>query len=242
MLRSTLCLGALAVASGFLPATHTIGSRAVAPASSLRAAEPVVMGRKGRPAMPSTGQQGMGMQGQQQGGMPSAPVDGTSVFYLYCRSGPGKPWYPVSAMKGDGQTKGLIGAWLNSPVGKGVFKDQLDAGLANSIYDSERRLASMAVEQYRQLRDYQTRLQWGFKILDADVMAAEASGKIDKQKIVAVNKSMLEGQGLAQKAGAAASKLGDTIKEGKLGEALKDVKIPENPFDGLKLPKSPWSK
>merc|ERR1719182_743761 len=135
------------------------------------------------------------MGGQQQGmrqGDVAPMADGTTVFYLYCRSGPGKPWYPVSAMKGDAQSKGLITAWLNAPLAKSVFKDRLDEGMARSIFDSERRLASMATEQYQQLKDYQARLQWGFKILDSDVMAKEASGDIEKQKIVTVNKAMLE--------------------------------------------------
>ena len=70
-----------------------------------------------------------------------------------------------------------------------VFKNRLDEGMARSIFDSERRLAEMACQQYAQLKDYKSRLQWGFKILDADVMAKEASGEIEKQKIVAVNKS-----------------------------------------------------
>ena len=35
-----------------------------------------------------------------------AILAGTPVFYLYCRTSPGKPWYPVSAMKGDGQSRG----------------------------------------------------------------------------------------------------------------------------------------
>ena len=165
---------------------------------------------------------GTGMSNMQQGA-PQAPVDGTSIFYLYCRSGPGKPWYPVSAMKGDGQSKGLISAWLNAPVGKGVFKDQLDNGMAASIYDSERRLASMAVEQYRQLKDYQSRLQWGFKIMDQDVMAAEQAGKIDKQKIVVVNKDMVQNQGVLQKASAAASNR-------KSGGGKRKGKNAKNPF------------
>jgi hypothetical protein len=96
-------------------------------------------------------------------------------------------------MRGDGQSKGLINAWLNSPFGKGVFKDRLDEGMARSIFDSERRLAEMAVDQYTQLKDYKARLQWGFKILDRDLMAKEESGEIEKQKIVVVNKSMLKG-------------------------------------------------
>ena len=165
-------------------------------------------------------------QGQQQA--PEAPTDGSSVFYLYCRTGPGKPWYPVSAMKGDTQSKGLITAWLNSPVGKTVFKDRLDEGMARSIYDSERRLASMAVEQYRQLKDSQARLQWGFKILDQDVMAKEASGDIEKQKIVVVNKAMTEGEGAMGAATAAINQITE--------------KLPPNPFADLKLPKSPWSQ
>jgi len=142
--------------------------------------------------MPSVG----GMQGsfaagaQQQA--PSAPTDGIPVFYLYCRSKQGNPWYPVSAMKGDGQSKGLINAWLGSPVAKEVFKNRLDEGMARSIFESERRLADMAVEQYKQLKDYKSRLQWGFKILDADVMAKEAAGEIEKQKIVPVDKSMMK--------------------------------------------------
>ena len=170
---------------------------------------------------------GGAQQGMQQQS-PGAPTDGSTVFYLYCRTGPGKPWYPVSAMKGDGQSKGLIGAWLNSPVGKGVFKENLDKGMARSIYDSERRLASMAVEQYRQLKDYQTRLQWGFKILDQDVMAKEASGDIEKQKIVVVTKAMTEDTSALGTASAAVSKLTD--------------KLPSNPLDGLKLPKNPFSQ
>lgn len=169
------------------------------------------------------------------------------VFYLYCRTGPGKPWYPVSAMKGDGQSKGLINAWLNSPVGKGVFKDQLDSGMARSIYDSERRLASMAVEQYRQLKDSQSRLQWGFKILDQDVMAKEASGDIEKQKIITVNRAMLENQGLAGQASAALTNLGNAAGDAlpaELKEKLPKLPKVSNPLDGLKesLPKNPWSK
>ena len=55
--------------------------------------------------------------------------------------------------------------------------------MARSIYDAERRRAGMAVEQYRQLKDSQSRLQWGFKINDADVLRKEQSGEIEKQKI-----------------------------------------------------------
>ena len=249
--RVALVLGLLLAlagdAAGFLPAAQTLALRyqRALPADS-RHGDALMMGRKGRPKMPA------GMGGPQAGVQqqaPTAPPDGSTVFYLYCRTGPGKPWYPVSAMKGDAQSKGLINAWLNSPVGKQVFKDQLDGGMARSIYDSERRLASMATEQYRQLKDYQSRLQWGFKILDQDVMAKEASGDLEKQKIVVVNKSMLEGQGLMERASNALGNLGNAVNDAlpedaqkKLGEVQQ--KLPSNPFAGLKesLPKNPFGK
>merc|ERR1719454_29714 len=63
-------------------------------AASPRASS-VIMGRKGRPKMPSGGMQGQYAQGAQQRA-PEAMDDGTPVFYLYCRSAPGKPWYTAS--------------------------------------------------------------------------------------------------------------------------------------------------
>ena len=63
----------------------------------------------------------------------------------------------------------------------------------------------MATEQYRQLNEYKARLQWGFKILDKDLVAKEARGEIEKQKIIPVNKGMLK-EGILDQAKSAASK------------------------------------
>jgi hypothetical protein len=107
-------------------------------------------------------------------------------------------------MKGDGQSKGLVNAWLNSPVAKGVFKDRLDEGMAKSIFESERRLASMAIEQFKQLKNYQSRLQWGFKIISTELMAKEAAGEVEEQKIVPVSRNMIK-DGILEQAQAAAA-------------------------------------
>ena len=206
---------------------------AAASGSSRSALDAVCMGRKGRPTMP----QGMGGPQQMQARSPDVPSDGTPIFYLYCRTGPGKPWYPVSAMKGDGQSKGLVNAWLNSPLAKGVFKDRLDEGMARSIFDSERRLADMAVEQYRQLRDAKARLQWGFKAISKEILVKEASGEIEKVKIVPVNKGMIN-NGVLEQAQAAASGLlrgegGGAAKDGATGGfSMPKLEMPKlkNPF------------
>ena len=204
-----LLLTIFASAAAYAPQpllVHARTAKADAPGFLSRSGPIVAMGRKGRPKMPAGGMQGGYASGAQQR-TNSPPADGSTVFYLYCRSSPGKPWYPVSAMKGDGQSKGLINAWLGSPFAKQVFKDRLDEGMAKSIFDSERRLAEMAVAQYTQLKDYKSRLQWGFKILDKDVMAKEAAGEIEEVKIVPVSKSMISEGGVLQQAQNAASNL-----------------------------------
>ena len=55
--------------------------------------------------------------------------------------------------------------------------------MARSIFESERRLAGLAVEQYAQLKDYKARLQWGYKILQEEVQRKEEAGEIEKVKI-----------------------------------------------------------
>lgn len=128
---------------------------------------------------------------QQQQREPELPPPGQSVFYLYCRTKARVMWYPVSQMKGDGQSKGLVNAWINSPFAKGVFKNRLDAGMARSIFESERRLSEMAKQQYPSLKKA-NQLEWGYKVIDRDVMAKEEAGEIEKQAIIYVTKEMIE--------------------------------------------------
>ena len=184
-LRSSLLVLLLPLANGFMPAAPLR-----TPSAATRCDHTaIVMGRKGRPKF-SNGMQAGPQQMQPQS--PQAPTDGVPVFYLYCRTGPGKPWYPVSAMKGDGQSKGLITAWLNTPVGKQVFKDRLDEGMARSIFESERQLADMAVRTHPNLQKFKTRLGWGYKIVNQEIAAKEATGEMEKMKVVPVFKDMVK--------------------------------------------------
>merc|ERR1712139_460048 len=100
---------------------------------------------------------------------PQAQADGMPVFYIYCRTGPGQFWYPVSAFKGDGKAKSLVNAWLDSPFAKGVFKEIVEENIARSIFESEKRLAGLAVQQYGHLKAIKTKLQWGYKIEDQNL-------------------------------------------------------------------------
>ena len=51
-----------------------------------------------------------------------------------------------------------------------VFKNRLDSGMAQSIFESERRLSSMAVEQYTHMKKMQSNLEWGYKVVDNEIM------------------------------------------------------------------------
>ena len=182
-MRLALLAHALAVCS----ALQLQPSRPVLHASCAPRTNGVFAGRKGRPS----GQQ-LGMQGQQMGGPKGPPEDGSSLFYLYCRAERKDLWYPVSVMKGDGSSQGLIGAWLNSPFAKQVFKDRLDEGMARSIFESERQLADMAVRTHPNLQKFKTRLGWGYKIVNQEIAAKEATGEMEKMKVVPVFKDMVK--------------------------------------------------
>ena len=141
--------------------------------------------------------------------------DGTPLFYLFCRTANVPTlWYPVSSMKGDGQSKGLINAWLNSPFGKMAFKNRLDSGMARSIFDSERQLADAAVRTHPALKKMQNSLEWGYKVVDREIMAKEQAGEIEKQKVIHVTRSMID-DGFINQAG----KKWDEILEGATKKA-----------------------
>merc|ERR1719440_1770556 len=166
----------------------------VLPSSSRNVARTagVDMGRKGRPKMPGGAGMGMMPGGQMGQGPKGPPEDGSSLFYLYCRAERKDLWYPVSVLQSDSQAQGLINAWLNAPIAKGVFKDRLDEGMARSIFESERQLADMAVRTHPNLSKFKSRLGWGYKIINKEIAAKEASGEMEKQKTVPVFRDMVK--------------------------------------------------
>ena len=213
--RLLLLLALLALACDAFQ--HGLASRLATRVPTARrrrsALEDLVAGRKGRPRMPRGMGQGMPQPGQMPPEIPSD--DGTPLFYLFCRTANVPTlWYPVSSMKGDGQSKGLINAWLNSPFGKMAFKNRLDSGMARSIFDSERQLADAAVRTHPALKKMQNSLEWGYKVVDREIMAKEQAGEIEKQKVIHVTRSMID-DGFINQAG----KKWDEILEGATKKA-----------------------
>ncbi|EOD12051.1 hypothetical protein EMIHUDRAFT_372733 [Emiliania huxleyi CCMP1516] len=197
-----------------LAGAFAAGLLATPPGASLHAscaprrAAAVVMGRKGRPRAPGgPGGGAVGAMPQQEFREPDAPPDGTPLFYLYARNPKTRVmWYPVSVLRGDGQSKGLVGAWLGSPLAKGVFKERLDEGVARSIFESERRLTDMARQQYPAIKKLPS-LEWGYKIVATGVSTAVAKGELPEQKVQMVTKELMQQESWADKAQKAAKSM-----------------------------------
>ena len=100
------------------------------------------------------------------------------------------------------------------PFGKMAFKNRLDSGMARSIFDSERQLADAAVRTHPALKKMQNSLEWGYKVVDREIMAKEQAGEIEKQKVIHVTRSMID-DGFINQAG----KKWDEILEGATKKA-----------------------
>ena len=87
MLRLVIAL-ACVVGTNSLQLTTAV----LRPAQHLSSSSDIVCGRKGRPKMPGGGPQGAYANSAPTQQAPKASPDGMPIFYLYCRSGAGKPW------------------------------------------------------------------------------------------------------------------------------------------------------
>lgn len=126
--------------------------------------------KKGKPNVPPQmrgqykQQQQMNQMREQMLEAQSVGADGIPVFNMFVKSGgPSGMWYPCGSFKGDERTKALVesskGGFLS-----GMAKNQLDSGVSNSLYDSQKQLTESVVRSYPQLRKSRDNLKWGYKI------------------------------------------------------------------------------
>lgn len=194
-------------AAGFSPSAAGVHSLAADAMQHPSRATQVHMGRKGGPSR----NQGY-MQQQQQVSRQPPPSDGTPIFYLYVRSGEGRPWYPVSQFNGDATAKALVYGWTGAWVGKGLFKEQLDKSMANSVFQSQRRLTDMACGIYKQLSKNKGQMQFGYKPESTEIKKKVAAGKFEEPGVILVTRDMIK-QGWFQGPKDAMDKLGRSVKE-----------------------------
>ncbi|GMI08178.1 hypothetical protein TrLO_g5014 [Triparma laevis f. longispina] len=137
--------------------------------------------KKGKPNVPPMmrsqykQQQQMNSMKEQMMAANEVGADGIPVFNMFVKSGKtgGSIWYPCGSFKGDERTKALVESMKGGFL-SGMAKNQLDNGVKNSLFDSQKQLVESITRSYPQLRKSRDDLKWGYKIT--------ANGLSDEQK------------------------------------------------------------
>lgn len=90
--------------------------------------------------------------------------DGFPVFNLYVRTKRANMWYPCGSFKGDDRSGALAASFRDNGMMAGISKNQLDAGVAGSLYRDLDRLKGTVTRAYPQLRKSQDELEFGYKL------------------------------------------------------------------------------
>ena len=122
---------------------------------------------------------------QQQ--MAQGDDDGVPTFNIFVRSQKAKVWYPCGALKGDPKATALVNAWQGNFL-RGLYKSQLDKGVARSIFDGEKRLVGTVLRSDPQLKESKNELEFGYKV---SVKGIEET--VGKQEVTLVTRDMLKG-------------------------------------------------
>merc|ERR1739838_1224524 len=74
--------------------------------------------------------------------------DGLPVFNLYVRSKVAGMWYPCGSFKGDDRSLALASNYRDQGLLAGISKNQLDSGVAGSLFRDMDRLKESIVRGY----------------------------------------------------------------------------------------------
>lgn len=94
----------------------------------------------------------------------SPGTDGLPVFNLFVRTPRANMWYPCGSFKGDDRSGALCSSWRDGGLLAGVSKNQLDAGVAGSLYGDKDKLVETICRGYPQLRKSKDTLEFGYKL------------------------------------------------------------------------------
>ena len=103
------------------------------------------------------------------------------VFQVYVRPKAGGLWIPVGDLAGDKRSKSVVEAWMSGFLTE-TYKNQLDNGVAKSIFAQDDAFAKNIIENYKPFKKFtKDDLQFGYKI---KMMGLEE--KMGEQKITVI--------------------------------------------------------
>lgn len=83
-------------------------------------------------------------------------------------------WYPCGSFKGDDRSAALAKSYADDGMLSGISKNQMDSGIAGSLYRDLPKLKESIARSYPQLRKAQNEFEFGYKL--------SYEGLSDKQK------------------------------------------------------------
>ena len=154
--------------------------------------------------------------------MQSTKASGVPVFKVFVRPKVGGLWIPCGDLAGDQRATALVNAWTAGFM-QGMYKDQLDQGIAKSIFAQEATFISGLIENYKPFKKFKPAdLEFGYKI---DFEGLEE--KMGEQKVMVITREMEKGW-LDKAKDSFASSFGGLFS----GEGDKD-KNSDNPYLNL---------
>mmetsp|Transcript_16191 Transcript_16191/g.25264 ORF Transcript_16191/g.25264 Transcript_16191/m.25264 type:complete len:204 (+) Transcript_16191:148-759(+) len=103
-------------------------------------------------------------------------ADGLPVFNLFIRTKKGNMWYPCGSFKGDERSAALAKSYADDGMLAGISKNQLDKGVAGSIFRDQKKLEESLCRAYPQLRKSRGDFEYGYKLAYEGL--SEEQGKI----------------------------------------------------------------
>lgn len=73
-------------------------------------------------------------------------------------------WYPCGSFKGDNRSQALCANYKENGWLSNISKQQLDSGIAGSLFRDQEKLKETIVRAYPQLRETKDQLEFGYKI------------------------------------------------------------------------------
>lgn len=141
---------------------------------------------------------------------------GVPVFKVFVRPKVGGLWIPCGDLAGDQRATALVNAWTAGFM-SGMYKEQLDQGIAKSIFSQESTFINGLIENYKPFKRFKPAdLEFGYKI---DFEGLEE--KMGEQRIQVITREMEKGW---------FDKARDSVSKIFSGEAIQEG---SNPLDGL---------
>ena len=73
-------------------------------------------------------------------------------------------WYPCGSFKGDDRSAALAKNYADGGLLAGISKNQIDSGIAGSLYRDQEKLKDSIARSYPQLRKARDEFEFGYKL------------------------------------------------------------------------------